>query len=87
MDKNKLAKDATTKELLENLGHLKVTDLDKDQTFKFIAAKESMGAKTLSIIAMIISIILPLLIMFLNLIFKIKILDDCCLAPLTNNSF
>ena len=65
MDKNKLAKDATTKELLENLGHLKITDLDKDQTFKFISARESLGAKTLSKVAIAISIILPLLVVFL----------------------
>jgi len=51
MDKNKLAKDATTKELLESLGHLKVSDLDKDKVFKFISVRESLGAKSLSRVA------------------------------------
>jgi hypothetical protein len=68
MNINKFAKDATTKELLENLGHLKITDLDKDQTFKFISVRESLGAKTLSKVAITISIVLPLLLAFLDFI-------------------
>ena len=66
MDKNKLAKDATIEDLLENLKHLKITDLDKDQTFKFIAARESSKAINLSKIAIVMSIVLPILAVLLN---------------------
>jgi hypothetical protein len=66
MIKNKQAKDASTKELLENLGHLKITDLTKEQTFQFISVQESLGAKTISKIALVISIILPLLLFHLS---------------------
>lgn len=57
MIKDKQAKDASTKELLENLGHLKITDLTKEQTFQFISVRESMGSKMISKIALIISIV------------------------------
>ena len=66
MTNNTQAKDASTKELLENLGHLKVTDLTKDQTFQFISVRESMGSKTISKIALVISITLPFLIWILD---------------------
>ena len=66
IDKNKLARDATTEDLLENLQHLKIADLNKDQTFKFIAVRESSKAINLSKIAIVVSIVLPILLILLD---------------------
>ncbi len=66
MIKDKQAKDASTKELLEVVGHLKLTTITKDQVFQFISVKESLGAKTISKIALVISVVLPLLLFILS---------------------
>lgn len=66
MIENKQAKNVSTKELLDNLGHLKITDLTKEQTSQFISVKESLGAKTISKIALVISIVLPTLLFLLD---------------------